>query len=365
MPYEVIVGQPCFAAWQSQKLLDGIAKASQAKVKTITGSWVYYIHLNNSIDIGEIKSFLGISDSHGHSQESAEFTDVYITPRTISPWSSQATAIAQVCGLRDVVRVERGRLVKIEFEGHSEREIAPFADVLYDRMTEIYSATQPHPESTVFAESARSPLVVVDIFADSRGPIAALTAYSKENGLGLDDSEIQYLIEVFQELGRPPNDIELFMFGQVNSEYVLNPLLRLLCLINWVRRHCRHKVFNANWTIDDKRKTGSLFEMIKNTHKKTPDFTISAYSDNAAVLQGEMAAYWAPDYQTGTWRLTKEVLHLLAKVETHNHPTAISPFPGAATGSGGTLSSQVGVLPYARSFLGEHGGSVHSLYGLV
>ncbi|KAI0443275.1 CobB/CobQ-like glutamine amidotransferase domain-containing protein [Xylaria telfairii] len=325
MPYEVIVGQPCFAAWQSQKLLDGIAKASQAKVKTITGSWVYYIHLNNAIDIGEIKSFLGISDSPGPSQESAGFTDVYISPRTISPWSSQATAIAQVCGLRDVVRVERGRLVKIEFEGQSEKEIAPFVDVLYDRMTETYSATQPHPESTVFAEGARSPLVVVDIFADSRGPIAALTAYSKENGLGLDDSEIQYLIEVFQELGRPPNDIELFMFGQVNSE------------------HCRHKVFNANWTIDDKRQIGSLFEMIKNTHKKTPDFTISAYSDNAAVLQGEMAAYWAPDYQTGTWRLTKEVLHLLAKVETHNHPTAISPFPGAATGSGGEIRDEAAV----------------------
>ncbi|KAI0456341.1 CobB/CobQ-like glutamine amidotransferase domain-containing protein [Xylaria acuta] len=325
MPYEVIVGPPCFAAWQSQKLLDGIAKISQAKVKSITGSWLYYIHLSNSIDIGEIKSFLGISDSPGGSQGATETTDVYITPRTISPWSSQATAIAQVCGLRDVARVERGRLVKIEFDGQSEKEIAPFADVLYDRMTETYSATQPHPESTVFAEGARRPLVVVDIFADSRGPIAALTEYSKENGLGLDDGEIQYLIEAFQDLGRPPNDIELFMFGQVNSE------------------HCRHKVFNANWTIDDKRQIGSLFEMIKNTHKKTPDFTVSAYSDNAAVLQGEMAAYWAPDYQTGTWRLTKEVLHLLAKVETHNHPTAISPFPGAATGSGGEIRDEAAV----------------------
>lgn len=325
MPYEVLLGQPCFAAWQSQKLLDGIAKVSHAKVKSITGSWLYYIHLEHPRDVGEIKSFLGISDFHGAPQRVTGTKDVYITPRTISPWSSQATAIAHVCGLQDVVRVERGRLVQVEFDTQSEDEVSSFIDILYDRMTETYSTAQPRPESTVFAEGARSPLVVVDIFADSRGPVAALTEYSRENGLGLDDSEIQYLIEVFQDLGRPPNDIELFMFGQVNSE------------------HCRHKVFNANWTIDDKRQIGSLFEMIKNTHKKTPDFTVSAYSDNAAVLQGEMAAYWAPDYQTGTWRLTKEVLHMLAKVETHNHPTAISPFPGAATGSGGEIRDEAAV----------------------
>ncbi|KAI1114891.1 CobB/CobQ-like glutamine amidotransferase domain-containing protein [Nemania sp. NC0429] len=326
MPYEVLLGQPCFAAWQSQKLLDGIAKVSHTKVKSITGSWLYYIHLDRPRDVGEIKSFLGISDSHGAPQRATGTKDVYITPRTISPWSSQATAIAQVCGLQDVIRVERGRLVQVEFHTQSEEdEISSFVDILYDRMTETYSSSQPRPESTVFSESARGPLVVVDIFADSRGPVAALTEYSRDNGLGLDDSEIQYLIEVFQDLGRPPNDIELFMFGQVNSE------------------HCRHKVFNANWTIDDKRQIGSLFEMIKNTHKKTPDFTVSAYSDNAAVLQGEMAGYWAPDYQTGTWKLTKEVLHMLAKVETHNHPTAISPFPGAATGSGGEIRDEAAV----------------------
>lgn len=224
MPFEVLLGQPCFAAWQSQKLLDGIAKISHAKVKSIAGSWLYYIHLNKPGDIGEMKSFLGISDSHGAPRRATGPKDVYITPRTISPWSSQATAIAQVCGLQDVVRVERGRLVQIEFDTESEaEEISSFVDILYDRMTETYSATQPRPESIVFAEGARSPLVVVDIFADSRGPVSALTEYSQVNGLGLDDGEIQYLIEVFQDLGRPPNDIELFMFGQVNSEYACRP----------------------------------------------------------------------------------------------------------------------------------------------
>jgi phosphoribosylformylglycinamidine synthase len=224
MPYEVLIGQPCFAPWQSQKLLDHIAKVSQVKVKNITGSWIYYIHLEKGTDLSEIKSFLEISDSYQTSQRASKTGDVYITPRTISPWSSQATAIAQVCGLRGIVRVERGRLVKVEFEDQSDaKDLASFVDVLYDRMTESCSVEQPHLESTVFAEGARGPLVVVDIFSDSRGPVGALTQYSKENGLGLDDSEIQYLIDVFKGLGRPPNDIELFMFGQVNSEYGLNP----------------------------------------------------------------------------------------------------------------------------------------------
>ncbi|KAK5636953.1 hypothetical protein RRF57_012665 [Xylaria bambusicola] len=120
-------------------------------------------------------------------------------------------------------------------------------------------------------------------------------------------------------------------------------------------------LFNANWTIDDKRKVGSLFEMIKNTHKKTPDFTVSAYNDNAAVLQGEPAAFWAPDYQTGTWKLTKEVLHMLAKVETHNHPTAISPFPGAATGSGGEIRDEAAVGRGSRTKAGLSGFFVSDL----
>ncbi|KAI1812127.1 CobB/CobQ-like glutamine amidotransferase domain-containing protein [Poronia punctata] len=324
MPYEILTGQSCFASWQSKKLIDHIAKASEIKVKNITGSWLYYVHLNNSTDLSEIKSFLGISNlSQVHQEASGH---IYIIPRTISPWSSQATAIAQVCGLRDVLRVERCRVVNIEYENSSDAEqLSTFVDVLHDRMTEEYSLERPDPSKNVFTESARGPLVAVDIFSDARGPVASLTEYSKSNGLGLDDGEIQYLIDVFQRLGRPPNDIELFMFGQVNSE------------------HCRHKVFNANWTIDDKRQVGSLFEMIKHTHKKTPDFTVSAYSDNAAVLEGETAAFWAPDYQTGVWRLSKEVLHMLAKVETHNHPTAISPFPGAATGSGGEIRDEAAV----------------------
>ena len=138
----------------------------------------------------------------------------------------------------------------------------------------------------------------------------------------LFSSRMEYLVQAYKNLGRSPHDIELFMFSQVNSE------------------HCRHKQFNANWTIDGISMGKSLFEMIRNTHQENPDFTVSAYSDNAAVLQGEIASFWAPDYSTGSWRQIKERVHFLVKVETHNHPTAISPFPGAATGSGGEIRDE-------------------------
>jgi phosphoribosylformylglycinamidine synthase len=203
------------------------------------------------------------------------------------------------------------------FEG--EDKDLPFKDVLYDRMTENISSTEPDLDH-MFAEGQPFPLEVIDLSAGDA--VDTLKAYNKNRGLALDQLEIEYLVQAYNTLGRSPYDIELFMFAQVNSE------------------HCRHKQFNANWTIDGMGMGRSLFEMIRNTHKQSPDFTVSAYSDNAAVLQGEMASFWAPDYSTGSWRQTKEKVHFLAKVETHNHPTAISPFPGAATGSGGEIRDE-------------------------
>jgi phosphoribosylformylglycinamidine synthase len=188
-------------------------------------------------------------------------------------------------------------------------------------MTETLETDAPDL-SAMFAEVEPASLEVVDIFAPGRDPAEVLNEYNKTRGLALDQSEVEYLVEQFTKLGRPPHDIELFMFAQVNSE------------------HCRHKQFNANWTIDGMAKGRTLFGMIRNTHKVTPDFTVSAYSDNAAVMEGEHASLWAPDYSTGSWKLHKELLHVLAKVETHNHPTAIAPFPGAATGSGGEIRDE-------------------------
>lgn len=245
----------------------------------------------------------------------------YVTPRNISPWSSKATSIASVCGLKDLERIERGRAILIKFAEPFEGSDAAFKHVLYDRMTENISNTEPDVKN-MFAEGQRVPLEVVDIFAEGAKPIEILKDYNKKRGLALDEPEMEYLIQSYTQIGRPPYDIELFMFAQVNSE------------------HCRHKQFNANWTIDGVEMGKSLFEMIKNTHKNNPKYTVSAYSDNAAVLEGNNVSFWAPDYNTGSWKATKEMVHYLVKVETHNHPTAISPFAGAATGSGGEIRDE-------------------------
>jgi phosphoribosylformylglycinamidine synthase len=247
----------------------------------------------------------------------------YVTPRNISPWSSKATSIAHVCGLKtQVQRIERGRAIMVEFsdpfQGGNE---IPFRDALYDRMTEKISTEEPSP-AKLFIEGQLYPLEVIDLSAEGSTPLEILKAYNTERGLALDQPEMEYLVQAYKQLGRQPHDIELFMFAQVNSE------------------HCRHKQFNANWTIDGIGMGKSLFEMIRNTHSESPRFTVSAYSDNAAVLEGEMASFWAPEYSTGSWKQTKEKVHFLAKVETHNHPTAISPFPGAATGSGGEIRDE-------------------------
>ncbi|KAH6654247.1 CobB/CobQ-like glutamine amidotransferase domain-containing protein [Truncatella angustata] len=330
MSHEVLAGLSCFTTAEAQKLLARINELSQVKVKDIRGHWLYFVDFKTTGKPGrdQVEQLLDLDYTQESSTANGDKSlDIYITPRnTVSPWSSKATAIAHVCGLKETLnRIERGRCVTIEFESpFSGEQALSFRDIIYDRMTESLTF---EPPSTVdmFSAGAQSSLAVVDIFAGAQEPIAVLQEYNQKKGLGLDQAEVEYLVGVFQKLGRPPHDVELFMFAQVNSE------------------HCRHKVFNANWTIDGQRQDKSLFEMIKNTHKKTPDYTVSAYSDNAAVVQGEVANYWAPDYNSGSWRLTKEVIHMLAKVETHNHPTAISPFPGAATGSGGEIRDEAAV----------------------
>ncbi|KXJ86761.1 CobB/CobQ-like glutamine amidotransferase domain-domain-containing protein [Microdochium bolleyi] len=329
MPYEVLVGESCFSVSEAQKVLDRINKHGKVSVRNISGRRLYYVDLKTADgSLDKIKQLLQVGGAKDRSAQSTstKTVDVYITPRNISPWSSQATNIAHVCGLKEQVRrIERGRVISLEYDvSEASADGQPdlsFRDIIYDRMTEHFALEKPSLDD-MFAERERAPLVVVDIFADGQDPLVVLQDYNKKMGLGLDQSEMEYLVGVFTKLGRPPHDVELFMFAQVNSE------------------HCRHKVFNSSWTIDGEKKDKSLFKMIKNTHEKTPDFTVSAYSDNAAVIQGETGNYWAPDYSTGTWKLTREVVQILAKVETHNHPTAISPFPGAATGSGGEIRDE-------------------------
>lgn len=324
----ILVGGSAFTSAQAAELVGRINKQSpDISVANLHGVWVYYVHLksNQTALVREkLTKWLGLPDQETSwiAPNNDSTTTYYISPRNISPWSSKGTSISHVCGLQDHLdRIERGRAITITFEKPFDGQKIQFKDVISDRMTESLSTSQPDL-ALMFKESQRYPLEIVNIFAPGSKPVDILRAYNKKHGLALDESEIEYLVEVFKGQGRPPHDVELFMFAQVNSE------------------HCRHKQFNANWTIDGVEMSKSLFDMIRNTHKKTPDFTISAYSDNAAVLQGETASFWAPDYSTGTWKLTKEVVHVLVKVETHNHPTAISPFPGAATGAGGEIRDE-------------------------
>ena len=270
----------------------------------------------------------------------------YVSPRagTISPWSSKATSIAHVCGLQDhVLRVERGIVIAATFDSPAETDDIPSPDDLHDRMTQIIG-TSPPDLDLMFAQHEPAEAEAIESSAEGSTPRSALESANRKLGLALDKSEIDYLVDAYgDQLKRAPIDVELFMFAQVNSE------------------HCRHKQFNADWTIDGMRKPHSLFGMIRNTHKKNPSFVVSAYSDNAAVLQGESASHWAPEYSTGEWKQYKEVVHFLAKVETHNHPTAVSPYPGAATGSGGEIRDEGAVGRGSKPKAGLAGFNVSDL----
>ncbi|SCU78109.1 LAMI_0A03466g1_1 [Lachancea mirantina] len=277
---------------------------------------------------------------------------VRILPRagTISPWSSKATNISNVCGLNDKInRIERGLALLIKTVPGF-----PLLDNLndvslkscYDRMTHELFLDEPPLTETLFRHEAPKPLVYVPLVSDQSGsPKDILNKANVDLGLALDKGEIDYLIDAFVEiLHRDPTDVELFMFAQVNSE------------------HCRHKIFNADWTIDGLQKKLSLFKMIKNTHQHCPEFTISAYSDNSAVLDTENEAFFfAPDFKTKQWTATKENVAMLIKVETHNHPTAVSPFPGAATGSGGEIRDEGATGRGSKSKCGLSGFSVSDL----
>ena len=197
----------------------------------------------------------------------------------------------------------------------------------------------------MFQQHNPLPASIISFVDAKTSPREALQMANRRLGLALEASEIDYLVEAYSiggPIGRSPTDVEIFMFAQVNSE------------------HCRHKQFNADWTIDGMRKADSLFAMIKSTHKKHPEYTVSAYSDNAAVLKGEPAGFWAPD-RLSQWIQTKEVVHYLAKVETHNHPTAVSPFPGAATGSGGEIRDEGAVGRGSKPKAGLAGFNVSEL----
>ena len=294
--------------------------------------------------------------------EVAAATELWVVPRTgtVSPWSSKATDIARVCGLDAVARIERGTVFSLTFrkglgsflgglvgsrgDGDAARAQA-LAALLHDRMTEsvVAPASESPALAALFADLPGKPLAAVPLGTLGREALAQANA---DMGLALSDDEIDYLLAAFREAGRDPTDVELMMFAQANSE------------------HCRHKIFNADWTIDGEPARASLFGMIRETHAAHPDGTIVAYADNAAVLDGGGIAsrfLAVQDGRNGHYVWRDVPLHALLKVETHNHPTAISPFPGAATGAGGEIRDEGATGRGAKPKFGLTGFTVSDL----
>ncbi|MCX7945808.1 MAG: phosphoribosylformylglycinamidine synthase [Hydrogenophilus sp.] len=237
---------------------------------------------------------------------------------TISPWSSKATEIAVRCGLEGVERIELGWAIRVlGWHRFSPRIREQIGELLHDRMTQSIFA-EPTAGEMLFSHFSPQTFSIVPVRAEGR---AALVRANREWGLALAEEEIDYLLRAYEELGRDPTDVELWMFAQANSE------------------HCRHKIFRAEWVIDGVAQTSSLFSMIRETHAAQREGTLVAYSDNAAVFVGGVQERWFPDAD-GVWRRHERLTHFLGKVETHNHPTAIAPYPGAATGAGGEIRDE-------------------------
>ena len=266
-----------------------------------------------------------------------------VVPRlgTISPWSSKATEIARHCGLEAVERIERGTacwIVTKDGKPLAAAERGALASPLHDRMTETVLGSLDEA-ARLFEHIKPVPLATVDLL---KGGVAALQRANTEMGLALSEDEIEYLHEQFKRVGRNPTDVELMMFAQANSE------------------HCRHKIFNASWVVDGKPQEQTLFGMIRTTHQKSPRGTVVAYSDNAAIMEGAQIARFYPR-GGGEYRYSDGLTHTVMKVETHNHPTAISPFPGAATGAGGEIRDEGATGRGAKPKAGLTGFSVSNL----
>jgi phosphoribosylformylglycinamidine synthase len=324
---------------EKSKLLTAM-RASGEKVEDLSGAFYYLVSAESELSSETkltLKKLLVGSESKGKDQKGM----LIVAPRpgTISPWSSKATDIAKSCGLDEVERIERVLIYNITFEQGYEGNIEDAAKDLYDPMTQAIFYKHGDLESLFEIHKPRKGNHV-DVLKNGQ---TALETANKELGLALADDEIDYLVSSFNELGRNPSETELMMFAQANSE------------------HCRHKIFNASWTIDGSDKELSLFKMIKNTHKCNPKGVLSAYSDNAAVMEGHKAGRFFIDGSSQKYGYHHEHIDILMKVETHNHPTAISPFPGAATGSGGEIRDEGATGRGGKPKAGLTGFSVSNL----
>ncbi|MBW4967472.1 phosphoribosylformylglycinamidine synthase [Pseudoalteromonas sp. CR1] len=314
----ILRGAPALSEFRVNKIL-ARCQQSQLPVTNVYAEYAHFADLTSPLSVDEqtkLEKLLTYGPTIA--EHTPAGTLVLVTPRpgTISPWASKATDIAHNCGLKQVHRVERGIAYYIEGELSAE-QLGQVTALLHDRMTEA-THTELEAAAQLFRNDSPREMSSVDILGGGR---EALAVANVDQGFALADDEIDYLVENFKKLGRNPNDIELFMFAQANSE------------------HCRHKIFNADWTIDGIEQPKSLFKMIKNTFEHNPENVLSAYKDNAAVMKGSKAGRFFPNAQ-GEYAYHQEDIEILMKVETHNHPTAIAPFSGAATGSGGEIRDE-------------------------
>ncbi|PNH94211.1 phosphoribosylformylglycinamidine synthase [Vibrio diazotrophicus] len=318
----ILRGSPALSEFRVNKLLE-TCREQNLPVTGIYAEFMHFADLKVDLDDSEIEKLEKLLTYGPTIQEhEPQGLLLLVTPRpgTISPWSSKATDIAHNCGLANVKRLERGTAYYIESEGElSADQISSINALIHDRMMEVVF-TEQEQAAALFKSAEPAPVAYVDLLSGGR---KALEEANVTLGLALAEDEIDYLLESFvTKLERNPTDIELMMFAQANSE------------------HCRHKIFNADWTIDGVKQDKSLFKMIKNTMEMTPDYVLSAYKDNAAVMEGSEVGRFFPNPETRQYGYSHEKAHILMKVETHNHPTAISPWPGASTGSGGEIRDE-------------------------
>lgn len=339
----ILRGAPSHSEFRLKKLLVDLS-ANGLPVKGVYAEFLHAAEVDGELSAKET-DVLGKLLSYGPTLEThtPEGLLRIVTPRpgTLSPWSSKATDIAHICGLSKVERVERATAFWVDLGGAelSDAQLKALDAKLHDRMTQAVFGAESELDA-LFRHEEPKPYTTVPVLEGGR---EALVSANKSLGLALAEDEIDYLVDSFQKLERDPADIELMMFAQANSE------------------HCRHKIFNASWDIDGQAQEKSLFKMIKNTFEMRSEGILSAYSDNAAVFEGSKANRFFSNPETNEYAPSLEDIAILCKVETHNHPTAISPFPGAATGSGGEIRDEGATGIGSKPKAGLNGFTVSNL----
>ncbi|HEX4975589.1 MAG TPA: phosphoribosylformylglycinamidine synthase, partial [Pseudomonadales bacterium] len=342
----VLRGPAVFTDTRLSKLLTQ-AKTITSDIVALHCDYLYLVDSKVELNSEQLELLhallnLGVETSQADPTHRPTATSLSVAPRpgTISPWSTKATDIAHHCGLSSIARLERGRhYIVNSARPLTPAEIQSLAELLHDRMIEavFYDSKEI---GVLFKEEKPRPLSRIPFLAEGK---TALVTANSTLGLALSDDEIEYLAQSFAALQRDPSDVELMMFAQANSE------------------HCRHKIFNARWAIDGVEQARSLFGMIRNTHEQNAAGILSAYSDNSAVIEGRVAERFFPDPTNHRYAFNEEPVDILLKVETHNHPTAIAPHPGASTGSGGEIRDEGATGRGSKPKAGLTGFSVSNL----